>query len=36
MDLIWERKKEPAHKEMTVEEIEKELGYKIKVVADKE
>lgn len=36
MDLIWERKEEPAYKEMTVEEIEKELGYKIKVIADKE
>lgn len=36
MDLIWERKEEPAHKEMTVEEIEKELGYKIKIVDDKE
>lgn len=34
MDLIWERKEEPKHKEMTVEEIEKELGYKIKVVGD--
>lgn len=34
LELIWERKEEPAHKEMTVEEIEKELGYKIKVVGD--
>lgn len=32
--LIWERKEEPKHKEMTVAEIEKELGYKIKVVGD--
>lgn len=38
LTLIWEReeeKKEPDHKEMTVEEIEEKLGYKIKVVADK-
>jgi hypothetical protein len=34
LELIWERK--PDYKEMTVEEIEKELGYKIKVIADKE
>ena len=34
LTLIWERK--PDYKEMTVEEIEKELGYKIKVIADKE
>lgn len=34
LTLIWERKEEPTHKEMTVEEIEKELGYKIKVVGD--
>ncbi len=34
LELIWERKEEPEHKEMTVEEIEKELGYKIKVVGD--
>lgn len=34
LELIWER--EPDYKEMTVEEIEKELGYKIKVIADKE
>lgn len=34
LELIWERKEEPIHKEMTVEEIEKELGYKIKVIAD--
>jgi hypothetical protein len=33
LTLIWERKEE--HKEMTVEEIEEKLGYKIKVVADK-
>lgn len=31
-NLIWERKEEPQPKEMTVEEIEKELGYSIKVV----
>lgn len=35
LDVIWERKEEPEHKEMTVEEIEEKLGYKIKVVADK-
>ena len=34
LTLIWERKEEPKPKEMTVEEIEKELGYKIKVVGD--
>lgn len=32
LNLIWERKEEPQPKEMTVEEIEKELGYSIKVV----
>lgn len=32
LELIWERPEEETHKEMTVEEIEKELGYKIKVV----
>lgn len=36
LELIWERPEEETHKEMTVEEIEKELGYKIKIVADKE
>lgn len=35
LTIIWKREEEPEHKEMTVEEIEKELGYKIKVVADK-
>ena len=35
LELIWERKEEPKYKEMTVEEIEKELGYKVKVIADK-
>ena len=34
LTLIWEREEESEHKEMTVEEIEKELGYKIKVVGD--
>lgn len=34
LTLIWKRKEEPEHKEMTVEEIEAKLGYKIKVVAD--
>lgn len=36
LELIWERKEEEPHKEMTVAEIEEKLGYKIKVVADKE
>lgn len=31
MDLIWERKDK---KEMTIAEIEKELGYSIKIVKD--
>lgn len=31
-NLIWERKEEPQPKEMTVEKIEKELGYNIKIV----
>ena len=35
LTLIWERKEEPENTEMTVEEIEKKLGYKVKVVADK-
>lgn len=35
LTLIWERKEEPEYKEMTVEEIEEKLGYKVKVVADK-
>lgn len=30
--LIWER---PLEKEMTIEDIEKELGYKIKIVNNK-
>jgi hypothetical protein len=30
--LIWERKEEPDYKEMTVAEIEKRLGYKVKIV----
>lgn len=34
LTLIWERKEEPEYKEMTVEEIEKELGYKVKVVGN--
>ena len=36
LTLIWERKEEPEHKEMTVAEIEEKLGYKIKVVGEKE
>jgi hypothetical protein len=32
--LIWERKEEPKYKEMTVDEIEEKLGYKIKVVGN--
>lgn len=34
LTLIWERKEEPKYKEMTVEEIEKKLGYKIKVIGN--
>ena len=34
LELIWERPKEEPVKEMTVAEIEKELGYKVKVVAE--
>lgn len=34
LKLIWERPKEEPVKEMTVAEIEKELGYKVKVVAE--
>lgn len=34
LDLIWERKEEPEYKEMTVEEIEKKLGHKVKVVGN--
>lgn len=34
LTLIWERKEEPKYAEMTVEEIEKKLGYKIKVVGN--
>lgn len=36
LKLLWERKEEPEFTEMTVAEIEEKLGYKIKVVADKE
>lgn len=36
LGLIWERKEEPDFTEMTVAEIEEKLGYKIKVVGDKE
>jgi hypothetical protein len=32
LELIWERKEEPDYKEMTVAEIEKKLGYKVKIV----
>lgn len=35
LTLIWERKEEPEYTEMTVEEIEEKLGYKVKVIADK-
>jgi hypothetical protein len=35
LELIWERPKEEEYKEMTVEEIEKALGCKIKVVGEK-
>lgn len=34
LTLIWERKKEEPIKEMTVAEIEKELGYKVKIKAE--
>lgn len=34
LTLIWERPKEEPVKEMTVTEIEKELGYKIKVIGE--
>jgi hypothetical protein len=34
LTLIWERKEEPDYKEMTVEQIEEKLGYKIKVVGN--
>jgi hypothetical protein len=32
LELVWERPEEEYYKEMTVEEIEKALGCKIKVV----
>lgn len=32
LDLIWEREEKPQPKEMTFEEIEKELGYSFKIV----
>lgn len=32
--LFWEQPKEEPIKEMTVEQIEKELGYKIKIVGN--
>lgn len=35
LELIWERETEEPCKEMTVEEIEKILGHKVKVVGDK-
>lgn len=35
LTLVWERK-EKSRKEMTVEDIEKELGYKIKIVPKNE
>ena len=35
LNLIWERPKEEPTKKMTVEEIEKELGYKVEIVSDK-
>jgi uncharacterized protein YodC (DUF2158 family) len=34
LTLIWERKEEPDYKEMTVAEIEKKLGYKVKIVGE--
>lgn len=36
LTLLWEREEEPEFTEMTVAEIEEKLGYKIKVIADKE
>lgn len=33
-EVIWERE-EPEVKEMTIEEISKELGYKVKIVKEK-
>ena len=36
LTLIWERKEEEPVKEMTVAEIEEKLGFKVKVIADKE
>lgn len=36
LTLIWERPKEEPAKKMTVEEIEKELGYKVEIVSDSE
>lgn len=33
---IWERKEAKPYKEMTVAEIEEKLGFKVKVIADKE
>ena len=35
LELIWKREKEEPPKEMTIEEIEKELGCKIKIVENK-
>lgn len=32
MPCIWERKEEPVVKELTMAELEEELGYKVKVV----
>lgn len=34
LELIWERPKEEPIKEMTVAEIEKELGYKVKIKSE--
>lgn len=36
LTLIWERPKEEPAKKMTVEEIEKELGYKVEIVSNSE
>jgi hypothetical protein len=35
LTLIWEREELPKPKEMTVKEVEKELGYKVKIVGDR-
>ena len=36
LTLLWEREEKPDYKEMTVAEIEEKLGYKVKVIGEKE